>query len=163
MAGSKSISLKFVELSFNEEYGDILPKAYRDSSIVIFVCSYDSQQSLNVLKEKIYPFISEKLGQQNFLPFLIMTKSDILDSTDQVDLHDFQLFAAKIDTQPVMVSAKTKFNISDIINFLRIKILEYYDNKNKEKRINTVESLKSVAIESPKKDSKKEEKSCLLI
>lgn len=149
--------LKLIDTSSNLDYGELPKVVFRDSSVVIFVCTLDSPKTFKNIKDIYYPMMKEMLGDNNFLPLIVMNKSELPDSPQNTNFVDVHAFCKELDTIPWLLSAKTGMNCDEFVNFIRVQINQYVAEKSSKKSLVTVESLNQVVIDKPKKTKSKKD------
>lgn len=107
-----------------EEWRSINPVVFRNSNAVIFVSSYDNEQSLCDLKDIWFPMVNDNLG--NDVPaILVVNKDDIDENLKNIEKNQIDQIKTEINAcEFISVSAKKNKNVDKLFELVAKKIAE---------------------------------------
>ena len=156
---SNPISLKVIETNLSSEYGRIPDVVFRDSSIVVYVCSYNDLHSFIYLRDELIPFINEFLGEDKYIGIIVITNSDVPIEERQFEYSEVQRLSKLLNTNVYEVSSKTGENVDRFFQDLSIEIKTLLASDKPSKNLTSIESLKTVELKHSF-DSKKKKNCC---
>lgn len=136
----------------SEEWLAMNVPVFNGSHVVVFVASYDEENSLSEIVDKWVPMVKKYIDYDNCVKILAVNKKDLLDEDESnVQITRESLERTRDDLQAKLfeVSAKTNEKVSDIFEYARIEVRKKFPCK-----------IEKEEEEAPQKPERKDNSCC---
>lgn len=114
-----------------EEWQSMNKSVYHGTHAIIYLCSYDNQESLTNLKEVWLPRVSEHISTDNVLSFLAVNKSDLPEDFKNITEENIDQMKGEIKAlKCFIVSAKNNTNINELFSEVATRLVEKAPKNN---------------------------------
>ena len=145
-----NVNLDIWDTAGAEEWQSMNSSVYHGSDAVIYLCSYDEQQSLNDLKDVWFQMVAKYLSP-DVPSILAVNKSDLPDDQRLIEENGIESIRKEINAfKTIYVSAKENINVNELFKEIAEKL-----SNSKQKEV-----PKPVIIDKPGTKTKGESGCC---
>ena len=131
-----SYELNIWDTAGSDEWLSMNIPVFNGSQVVVFVASYDEDNSLSELVVKWVPMLKKYIDLEKCVKILAVNKKDLLDEDEdsvQVTQEAVERTRDCIGATVFSVSAKTNEKVNDIFEFARLEVRKRFPGKKEEK------------------------------
>lgn len=116
--GDINIAVEIFDTTGVQDYIGITSIQLRGSQIVVFVCSFDDEDTISSIPKSWIPKIDDSIDPSTYLKFLILNKSDIDIPNQEEMVEQATTVANDIGVRLLPVSAKSGDGITEAFQFI---------------------------------------------
>jgi len=147
-SSTHNILLQIFDTMGSEDFMSLTQSELRNSSFIVYVCSFDNKSSLYSLKSKWIPLVNEIVDSSSFYPYIVANKCDIPENERCFLKSELDELSEEMNAKLFCTSTKENIQVDKLFIefFMDIKSHLFTSIENSKVRIQSLESLKSVDL-----------------